>query len=440
MVNILGIKEDYLRRWNLNINSKQNLSWSDFDLCELANKFGTPVHIINESIIFNNLRRFISLWNKEFSDIKIFYWIKANNTPFVIKLLEREGHGIAISSEDELKYILKLKVDMNKVIVGGIGKTHDFLRLSLIKGIKTIIIESIRELIDLEKICIRYNRKVEIILRIHVNRFPLSFTQFGLTESEIRDAMSIIKDSVYLLLKGFHFNIGTSIFHVKLYNKVIKKVTNYLKIFKNYVSNVPIIDIGGGFPSWSTRFYTLTEQILYKTLNYQPKIKAKKNNYDAEMVNKIAKCLRIALNKNGIKDIILYLEPGRYLVETAQITLTKVLDVKDRKFVNFAITELGVCNNAYPMNYEYHHIFLVNDLIRRRKRWYRIVGRVLSTVDILHRKFLLPELKQGDILALMDTGAYFIAFSNRFSFTPPKVIIIDSQHNIKREKFFKFCN
>jgi len=121
----------------------------------------------------------------------------------------------------------------------------------------------------------------------------------------------------------------------------------------------------------------------------------------------------------------LLLEPGRALTSEAQILLLTVRGIKHkRRGVTYAITDGGMQHIAFPLSYEYHACLLANRAGARPTRRCFVTGPLCSPEDILYRNWKLPELKEGDLLAVMDAGAYFTSFANNFSFPRPAVVMV----------------
>jgi diaminopimelate decarboxylase len=120
------------------------------------------------------------------------------------------------------------------------------------------------------------------------------------------------------------------------------------------------------------------------------------------------------------------IEPGRFLTSRSEFMLAKVLNVKHKmNGTRFAITNAGRLSITYPLDFEYHEVFLADRPNARLNSFYQIMGRVCTSADWMLKNRLLPDLIPGDILAVMDAGAYFSSYSTNFSFPRPPIVMVE---------------
>jgi diaminopimelate decarboxylase len=128
--------------------------------------------------------------------------------------------------------------------------------------------------------------------------------------------------------------------------------------------------------------------------------------------------------RRGVPRPVVFQEPGRAMTGDTQFLLTTVLDVKDDVSPTHAVLDAGI-NVAEPVLSEYHHLLSVTAAASSPSRSYRLAGPICTPADVLYYNWRLPKLSPGDVLAIMDSGAYFIPFSTSFSFPRPAVVLVD---------------
>ena len=428
----------------LKINPEGNLCWNGIDLYKLAKRITTPSHIINEQILRDNARFFISTLRRYYSNCDFFFSFKTNCIPKLIRILQEEGFGAEVVSEYELWLALKLGFSGDRIIVNGIGKTPEMIRTAVINNVRTIGIDSLHEIDILSNICKREKKNVSAILRINVGFncwvIPSLRNQFGIDGKQIFKAVDKIYNSDYLIVEGIHFHSGSNIYSLNAYKKNITKALSYLTLLKDKIKGVPILDIGGGFPGLNTRGFNMWEFFLLEFFPYEPCGKLRGEDYLQNYLCNLISYVKNKVKKFGFDKLHLFVEPGRVITESSQLMLTQVRDVKLNNNIHFAITDSGAFSNAFCAKYEFHNIYRVNNpVLTGPVKSYCLTGRLCTPGDILYRKKTLPELKLGDILAMMDTGAYFTSFANNFSFPKPSIYLIKLKDQeiipLKEEKF-----
>ena len=194
---------------------------------------------------------------------------------------------------------------------------------------------------------------------------------------------------------------------------------------------------GGGFGVPTVKMLNVCEMALYRLLNVAPRPPRAEDCPSIETFGHVLtgvlldRCARY-----GLEVPSLFLEPGRAITSDAQLLLLTVKDVKQHgNGTAFAIADGGMQNIAFPLAYEYHHAFLTSRASAPRERRYFVTGSLCSPQDLLYRNWALPTLRAGDVLAVMDAGAYFTSFANNFSYPrPPVVCVSGGRHRILRER------
>ena len=424
--------------WGLVKTGEDHLAFGGSDLVELAETYGTPLYIADEGRLRSNYREFLAAFERHYPATKVFYSYKTNCIPAVIKVLHDEGAGAEVVSPYELWLARRCGVAPAKIVYNGVNKSTESLRSAIDCGTGTINIDSVNEIDRFADIVITAESPTRLGLRIDPNvgwraQFgvqPRKGVLAHLRQRWNRDALS--------RLRGIHAHSGSSIAHPKHYSKTVEVLCSTACLMKDELgAEIDFIDIGGGFGRPTVRPLRLHEVATYRLLGIPPRAPNAEGFPSIETYARtVADTLISACRKYDLGEPTLYLEPGRALTSDAQILLIRVGDIKSGGGgKTYAVTDGGLQNIAYPLSYEYHACFLVNRVSAAANRRYHIVGPLCSPEDILYRNWQLPELELGDLLAVMDAGAYFTSFANNFSYPRPAFAMVSQgKHSLVRER------
>lgn len=434
-----------IKLWDLDINHKDHLVFGGYDLVELAKIYGTPIYIVDEHKLRGNYHRFLNAFMNGYSKAKVFYSYKTNCIPGVLNVLNEEGCGAEVVSPYELWLALRLGVKPSEIIYNGVNKSAEDLRTAIQKQVGLINVDSADEIYRLKRVSEEIKQRVNVGIRIYPGVGWKA--QFGI-EPNVDRVISLIKElnkSGFQNLCCLHVHIGTGVRNTKPYERLIKLVCWLLFDIKEKLNiDIEYLDFGGGFGVPTVKTFTIFEVGLYKIFNIPPQEPKEKDCPSVETFGQvIAYSLKKYSRLYGLKEPYLLLEPGRAITSNAQILLVTVGDIKKRRDgAQFAITDGGMQNIAFPLSYEYHKCFLANRASLKPKDRYFVTGPLCSPEDLLYRNWRLVELERGDILAIMDAGAYFTSFSNNFSYPRPAVVLVsgNSHKLVRKHESFEHIN
>ena len=238
------------------INENGNLSIGGCDLVELADKYGTPLYVIDEK----TLRSICSDYKKAFEKYpktKMMYASKALCTSAIARILDEEGFGFDTVSGGEIYTLYKAGIDMEKVLFNGNNKSYDELSLALEVGVGRISVDNFFELALLNEIAQSKDKTVEILLRItpgiecHTHEYIQTGhldSKFGFDLTQIDNAIDlIINEYKNLNLKGLHAHIGSQIFEISIFPDEIEIMAKEIaRIEDKFGLHLTEINIGGG--------------------------------------------------------------------------------------------------------------------------------------------------------------------------------------------------
>ena len=429
-------------KWGINANDQDHLVWGNHDAIEVAKIFGTPLHIVDESILTENYHSFL----KHFSDlypesVEIMYSYKTNPVPGVLRVLHGEGAGAEVISPVEFRMAMENGVPGQKIIVNGPCKKLQDLKAAIESGVKIIFSDSISEIEKIVKLSVDMKKRANIGIRVNPDVVPKGSTinaatgsrksaVFGLDlkSGEALKGAKLLQKADWVDFKGLHCHIGTGLRESSGYITAIARMTEFMSEVHNELGlETEYLDLGGGFGIPNSKEFSPFEFLLYQATGKTP---GPPDPGKFIGIRKLSEDIRGALmdscRRRGLNLPKLIFEPGRAITGCAQILLLTVHVVKDRPGVGaWAVTDGGPARVSFPTVYEYHEIFCANRVSAPRLVDTTITGDVCASFDVLCRKKKMPRLGEGDFLAVMDTGAYFIPFESDFSFGRSAIVIVN---------------
>lgn len=414
----------------MKVNKKGNLEIGACDTVDLANEFGTPLHIIDEKFIRDACDKFRSSFNKK-SDFQILYAGKAFLCLAMCKIVDEEGFGLDVVSAGELFTAIKSGFPMKKIYFHGNNKSLFELKMALENNVGRIVIDNFWEMERLSEIAAEYNVEVEVLLRItpgieaHTHTYIKtgqidSKFGFNLPTGEAFEAVKRTLEINNLKLKGLHCHIGSQIFEIKSYEYTAQIMMDFIKeIAKEYKFYIEELNLGGGFG------------IYYNEEDDPSDIE--------EYSETIIKTIEELTYEYKLPSPKILIEPGRAIVGPAGTTLYTVGSVKEipgiRKYI---AVDGGMFENIRPALYgaKYESI-LANKAELKPAEIVSIAGKCCESGDILAWDIPLPSVEPGDFLATMCTGAYGYSMANNYNkFKRPAVVLVKdgkAEVIIKRE-------
>ncbi|HLH33996.1 MAG TPA: diaminopimelate decarboxylase [Alloacidobacterium sp.] len=395
-------------------DTRSPLSCDGVSLEILAKKYGTPLYVYSANQILQRLR----LFTNAFESIQhlVCYSVKANSALAILKLLDQNGAGFDIVSGGELERILRInKAATQRVVFSGVGKTAAEVDLALRSGILIFNVESAGELELLAERAGKLRKRARVALRVNPDVFAEThpYISTGLREHkfgiDIRQARAVYKTAAkhkFLEPCGVSVHIGSQIRSVDPFGAAAERVAQLVRDLRADGLPISSVDVGGGLG------------IEYHSdHSFNPE----------EKVHQYATALLRALRP--IDNLRLLLEPGRFIVAQAGALLTRVLYVKKNGEKIFVITDAAMNDLIRPALYQaYHDIVPVTRRKGARKKTVDVVGPVCESGDFFARDRELPELKPGDLVAILDAGAYGLSLSSNYNSRPrPAEVLIEGR-------------
>jgi diaminopimelate decarboxylase len=383
-------------------------------LPSLARKHGTPLYVYSAGQILNRYRLFSEAFAHR--DHLICYSVKANSNLSILKLLADKGSGFDIVSGGELERILLVnKKAARRVVFSGVGKTAPEIDLALASGILIFNVESESEVELLAERARKRKVRARIALRVNPDVFAethpyistgLREHKFGIDIKLARKVYQLAKQSRFLDPSGISVHIGSQIQTAEPFGAALQAVADLIRELETDGIRIKYVDAGGGLG-----------------IDYLPSASA----FDpVSAIGKYAAALEHSLG--GLK-VKLLLEPGRFLVAQAGALMARVLNVKRNGAKTFVITDAGMNDLIRPALYQaYHEIVPVVQEGESKPAVVDIVGPVCETGDFFARDRELPEVREGDLVAILDAGAYGMSLSSNYNTRPrPAEILVQGK-------------
>ncbi|MCH5184988.1 MAG: diaminopimelate decarboxylase [Oscillospiraceae bacterium] len=419
---------------NLSVNDKNRLVIGKNDTIELAEKFGTPLYVMDEDLIRKNCRTYKNAMDKYYDGKGlVLYANKAFCSLYTCRIAKEEGLGIDVVSGGELYTAIKADFPMDKVCFHGNNKTYDELELAVKNNVGHIIVDNVYELDTLNDIAGKYQKIMKIMFRIKpgIDAHTHSFVQTGQIDSkfgvalENGEAFDIIEKASKLenvKVTGLHCHIGSQIFDIEPFCKAAEVMMGLIGEVKNKIGiEIEELNLGGGYGI----MYTEKDDPI---------------EYD-KYIEKISVIVKSEAQKHNVKLPFIYMEPGRSIVASAGITLYTVGGVKDIKNVRKYISvDGGMGDNPRYILYQSEYSAVVaNKANAEPCEKVTVAGKCCESGDILLKDAMMPKIEVGDTLAVLATGAYNYSMASNYNRIPrPAVVAVsngEAKIVIKRETY-----
>lgn len=384
----------------------RRLALSGVLLGEIADQVGTPTFVYSAESIRGRYRSLDSALSR--IPHRICFAVKANSNLAVLRILQGLGAGADIVSAGEMARALAAGFSPNRIVFSGVGKTGAELRAAVKAGVEQLNAESREELELLARIADSEKAQVKVGIRVNpgvtTDTHPYISTgksgiKFGLPTDQVAPAAEYVMRHPRLQLTTIAMHLGSQLVDTEPFLEGISRLIELIERLRRAgVSTLRVIDIGGGLG------------IRY----------AEERSIDPE---EFAAAVVPLLEPTGLT---VYLEPGRFLVGSAGVLLTRVLYRKHSGGKEFVVVDAGMNDLVRPSHYQAYHEIVELEERGRPARRADVVGPVCETGDFLALDRMLPGLAPGDGLAVLGAGAYgFVMASNYNSRPRPAEVIID---------------
>ena len=414
---------------NIEIKERR-MKFAGHDVTDLADRYGTPLYLMDEARIRENCRRYTDCLDIMPEGSMILYAGKACCFKDMYRIITEEGMGADVVSSGELFTALSAGFDPSKLFFHGNGKTDTDLECAVNEGIGYIVCDNEDELYALSAVASYCRKTQEILLRLTPGIDPHTHkkirtggidSKFGSlicdgTAERLAVAASHM-DGVELC--GFHCHIGSQIFDAQPFVDAAEIMSEFCAgLYRNHGIKTKILDLGGGFG------------VPYTDSDPELDVKSTVRSIVDEVKRRFGDVALPAI----------MLEPGRSIVADAGLTVYTCTSVKNAGKTSYVAVDGGMPDN--PRFALYEASYKVRNVTRAAEegtRLYTIAGRCCESGDLIQKNVSLPETKRGDFIAVETTGAYNYSMASNYNRLPrPAVIMLDKNEEhivVRRETF-----
>ncbi len=375
-----------------------HLTIGGVDSVELIEQYGSPLYVTNEERLRANFRRY----SDAFPNADLYYAAKANANFTILKIMADEGAGADVFSDGELYMALLAGIPKEKVLFNGNSKSDSELLMAVKTGVR-VSLDSLDELRTLSAIAKNEGAVVDISFRVNPDVSPdthpkistgLRTSKFGVPHDEVVRAYKEALDLPGVNPVGIHCHIGSQILDITPFAEAMTKMMDLVEQVSRLGAELEFVDVGSGLG-----------------IPYEKGIDVPTPQDLADLILPI---FNERCKAEGISPKLI-LEPGRYVAADSTVLLTTVNTMKDaaKKFVG---VDAGFNLMIRPAMYDsYQHVVVANKAAAPVKDIYSIAGPICETGDILAHDRELPEIEKGDIIAVLDAGAYGFSMSSQYN-------------------------
>jgi diaminopimelate decarboxylase len=393
------------------------LHCDNIPLTKLAERYGTPLYIYSATTI----RRRLAAFANAFRDVPhtICYSVKANSNLSILRLLAREGCGFDVVSGGELERVLAAdRGAAKRIVFSGVGKSRDEMTAALKAGILLFNVESESELWALAECAARLRKVARVALRVNpdvaADTHPYISTglhkhKFGVPIGSARALYAKASAARSLKVAGVSVHIGSQITDAAPFAEAVARVADFVRELRADGHRVDYVDTGGGLG-----------------IDYREQ--------GLKFEDYVAKYARAVTNPLRGLNVHLLLEPGRAIVGPAGALVTSVLYRKQNDGKRFLVVDAAMNDLIRPALYGAHHeivpVVQSKDL-SAKKEIVDVVGPVCESGDFFARDRELPRVEEGDLVAILDAGAYGMVLASNYNTRPRPAEVLVSGKSVK---------
>ena len=390
---------------------------------ELARTFGTPLYVIDEHKLRRDCTGFLSAFSGFYPKVELGYSYKTNPLPGAIRVIHDCGALAEVISHFELDLALKLGVRPDSIIFNGPAKTAEAIDLAVRSRVKLINIDGFDEIDLLAASASKHQVRQPVGVRVVTSVGWQA--QFGLRlrNGDVRAAFDRLRQVPWLVPVGLHVHLGTGIKHAPTYLQAITEMLEFARQLQRECNvQIDYFDFGGGFgvptvqpfDQWDTRLMQNQLPVGPVDVDANPRIE--------DYARSISDLLRGFYPGPHLPTIAF--EPGRAISSGAQSLLLEVLTIKRDHQGPTRVILNGGKNYALATEYEYHELLAASRMDQPHTERLNFYGPLCHPGDELFVQKAFPALVAGDLVSIMDAGAYFVPNQMNFSNPRPAAVLV----------------
>lgn len=391
----------------------------DIAVSDIAAKVGTPFYLYSEAALTQQFRRLTDALSP--LPHQVFFAVKALSNIAILRLLGDLGAGMDVVSAGEYQRARAAGVPGNRIVFSGVGKTRQEMRMALEGGVRQFNLESEPEMLALSEVASSMGATANVAVRVnpdvdakthHKIATGRKDNKFGIPIERARPLYAKIATLPGLNAIGIDVHIGSQLTALEPFETAFSMVAALALSLRSDGHAIERLDLGGGLG------------IAYDDLAPAP---PQIEDYGALIKRTV-----------GHLDLEIDIEPGRLIAGNAGLLLASVLFSKTGADRDFLVLDAAMNDLLRPALYDAHHDLLLVDLSgqSRKQKVYDVVGPVCETGDTFARSRILPEAREGDLVAFRSAGAYGAVMASQYNSRPlvPEVLVESGRFRIIRKR------
>ena len=425
---------------NLSINEQGHLCFAGIDTTELAEKYGTPLYLMDENRIRERCRTYREAMREAFGEEAApLYASKAASFKQIYRIMKEEGMGIDVVSSGEIYTAASVGFPMENAYFHSNNKTDEDIAFAMEHGIGYFVVDNAEELKAIEEIAKAKSIKQKILLRLTPGIDPHTYeevatgkvdSKFGsaIETGQAKDITEFALTLSHLELMGFHCHVGSQVFDSDVFIQSADIMLEFVRDTQEQLGfQTKVLDLGGGY---GVRY-----------LESDPEIDIAAN------IRLVGAHVKKKCRELGIPLPAIHMEPGRSIVADAGMTLYTVGTIKRIPgYKNYVSIDGGMADNPrYALYKSPYSVLLANRASYDGTSFTcSLVGRCCESGDIIQENITLPDdVKRGDTVAVLTTGAYNYSMASNYNrLTRPPVVMLRNGTDylaVKRESLADLC-
>lgn len=419
---------------NLAINRQGHLTIGGVDTVTLAEKYGTPLYILDEDVIRSKCRTYVNSMKEYFGGNSVpLYASKALSFKGIYTIAAEEGMCIDVVSPGEIYTALQAGFPASRMYFHGNNKTVDDIRYAIDNGVGHFIVDNDRELCDIDAIAAEAGVRQDVLVRITPGIDPHTFAavntgkidcQFGipLATGQALPFVGEVLKKEHINLRGFHCHIGSQIFDEVPFCDATDLMLDFISDVRDtYGYTAEVLNLGGGF---GVRYVESDPSIDIATC-----------------IQKLSVHVKTKCEEHKLPALDILMEPGRSIVADAGITIYSVGGTKTIEgYKNYVSVDGGMTDNPrYALYGSAYTLMLANKADAPADYLCTVAGRCCESGALIQENVLLPKPVAGDLLAVFVTGAYNHSMSSNYNrICRPPIVMVAGGHDrlvVRRETF-----
>lgn len=424
---------------NISVGENGHLYFAGQDTVELAEKYGTPLYLVDEDKLRSNCRTYDNAFKKHFGiEAKALYASKANSFKRVYEIMREENMGVDVVSRGEIYTACLAGYPMENTFFHGNNKTDEDIAYAMEKGVGYFVVDNMEELCAIEREAGERGISQKILLRLTPGIDPHTYeavatgkvdSKFGsaIETGQAEEITAAALKMPHIDLAGFHCHVGSQVFAENVFERSAVIMLDFVvNMREKYGYEARELDLGGGY---GVR-YVDSDPYLYVD----------------KKIGEVAAAIKSECERLNIALPVIHMEPGRAIVADAGMTLYTVGAVKCIPgYKNYVSIDGGMTDNPRYALYGSEYTCLAAGKMDEEADFScSLVGRCCESGDIIQENIQLPSsIKRGDIVAVCTTGAYNYSMASNYNRVnrPPIVMLRDGESYVavRRESLEDIC-